>query len=81
MLQYGIIKKIGSTGLGCGTYVNIYETDETAYHEIQRCKRRSERSDSLLPCCANAWIKNERGVDGITCGACGEVHDQSDLDR
>jgi len=77
MMVHGVIQKVGSTGLGCGTYVNVYRTNPSAYDYLQQQINKQSIID--LPCCDHPSIKNERGVDGITCGSCGTVHPKEEL--
>jgi len=74
---FGIIRVVGQRKAKYGNYVNVYRTNSTAYEKLQEYIENSP--DGMLPCCDDAWIKNERGVDGITCGVCGEVHKREDL--
>lgn len=71
----GVVEAVGKTHKG-DTYYTIWKTNEKAYSKIQE---RYENSEQMLPCCVPSWIKNERGVDGITCGACGTVHNRDDV--
>jgi len=71
----GIIRPVGKIGKG-GDYRLIWETNPDTWPTIQSLISEPE---GLLPCCTESWIKNERGVDGITCGECGEIHDRSEV--
>lgn len=55
----------------------LWETDPGAYQYLQRILEDDDR-EGLFPC-GHSAIKNERDVDGITCGVCGEVHDRSEV--
>ncbi|WP_226479123.1 hypothetical protein [Natrinema amylolyticum] len=56
----------------------LWETKPDAYQQIHDVLEGTDR-DGLLPC-GHSAIKNERGVDGISCGVCEEVHDRDDVD-
>ncbi|QCW03594.1 hypothetical protein [Natrinema pallidum] len=58
---------------------NLWKTDPDAYEQILDILEGEDR-DGLLPC-GHSAINNERGVDGISCGVCNEVHARDDIDR
>ncbi|WP_265112238.1 hypothetical protein [Halosolutus halophilus] len=55
----------------------LWETDPDAYQRIQAVLEGNDR-DGALPC-GHSAIRNERGVDGVTCGVCGVVHDREEV--
>lgn len=75
----GIINKVGEELAG-STYVSVYQTREEAYEVLEDALEREDENSGLLPCCSNSWIKNERGVDGITCGKCDTIHTREELE-
>ena len=74
--QTGILDKIVPHQRRKGNRCSIWETNK-AYYEIAKQKKENEEN-GMLPCGHNA-ITNERGVDGITCKICGEVHDKDEI--
>jgi len=75
----GLIKRVwNGEREGSGSSYRYYYTPTETYDALETFKELSEKSDSVFPCGHNA-IKNERGVDGITCGVCGSVYDKSEV--
>lgn len=74
-----IIKKVGER-LIASDRLYVYQTRESAYEVLEDALDDEDDEGGLLPCCRGSWIKNERGVDGITCGECGTVHGRSALE-
>ncbi|MXV62103.1 hypothetical protein GS429_08520 [Natronorubrum sp. JWXQ-INN-674] len=56
----------------------IWQTDRDAYGRIQTVLEEGD-DNALLPC-GHSAISNERDVDGVSCGVCGEVHDREEVD-
>lgn len=75
--RVGIISQVGKFSIG-GDYRFRWATEEGPYQAA--CARvKNEKENALLPC-EHSSINNERGVDGITCGVCGTVHEKSEVD-
>lgn len=75
----GAIEKAGKTyKVDCGEYVYYWRTKNYVYN-LAHSPAHTRQDTGLLPCGHDA-IKNERGVEGITCGVCGDVHDRAEVD-
>ena len=76
----GAVEKVGRKYYeSAGDYVNYWQTCPHLYR-LAHTDTHSRNDSGILPCGHDA-IRNERGVDGITCGVCEEVHDRSEVDR
>lgn len=76
--QNGAVKKVGETyAENCGSYIGIWKTSAHVY-QLAHSPAHTRGDTGILPCGHDA-IRNERGVDGITCGVCGTVHDRSEV--
>ncbi len=74
--RLGIVTRVGKF-LSGGDYRYRWETEEGPYQAA--CERvESETENALLPC-GHSALSNKRGVDGITCGVCGKLHDKSEV--
>lgn len=76
----GIIKRLEYVYRdNAGGYISRWKTDPTVYDVATRITE-SEKEHAPFPCGHNS-IQNERGVEGLTCGVCGNVYDKSEVDH